>query len=108
MSAGARAAGLWMMVVGYPDRLVDDHRALLDAAARRGVAAELVAPDRLALVATGTPGPRVLVDGGPANAGDFLWRRLYPAERAALGVKLQAAREAGLRWQVRHTLVVPA
>jgi len=51
---------------------------------------------------------QLFVDGEPGNAGDFLWRRLAPAERAALGVKLQAAREAGLRWQARHTLVVPA
>ena len=57
---------------------------------------------------------QLFVDGDQGNAGDFLRRRLSAAERAALAIKLQpvhasqAARDAGLRWQARHALVVPA
>ena len=57
---------------------------------------------------------QLFVDGDAGNAGDFLWRRLSAAERAALAMKLQpvpaqqTARDAGLRWQCRHLLVVPA
>ncbi|MEI6028162.1 MAG: intradiol ring-cleavage dioxygenase [Betaproteobacteria bacterium] len=57
---------------------------------------------------------QLFVDGDPGNAGDFLWRRLSAAERAALAMKLQPvpaqqrARDGGLRWQSRHVLVVPA
>jgi protocatechuate 3,4-dioxygenase beta subunit len=51
---------------------------------------------------------QLFVDGDPGNAGDFLWRRLGAAERAALAMRLQPAAEAGLRWQARHTLVLPA
>ena len=56
---------------------------------------------------------QLFVEGDPGNAGDFLWRRLSTAERAALAMKLQSAptpqghRDAGLRWQTRHALVVP-
>ena len=57
---------------------------------------------------------QLFVEGDPGNAGDFLWRRLSTVERAALAMKLQPAqapqgtRDAGLRWQTRHALVVPA
>ena len=57
---------------------------------------------------------QLFVEGDPGNAGDFLWRRLSTAERAALAMKLQSAptpqgpRDAGLRWQTRHALVVLA
>ncbi len=51
---------------------------------------------------------QLFVDGDAGNAGDFLWRRLGTAERAALAMKLQPATEGGLRWQARHTLVLPA
>ena len=57
---------------------------------------------------------QLFVEGDPGNAGDFLWRRLSTADRAALAMKLQpaqapqGAREGGLRWQTRHGLVVPA
>lgn len=50
---------------------------------------------------------QLFVDGDPGNAGDFLWRRLSGAERAALAMKLQPAREHGLRWRADHALVVP-
>lgn len=51
---------------------------------------------------------QLFVDGDPANAGDFLWRRLSAAERSSLAMKLQPARDGGLRWQSRHVIVLPA
>lgn len=51
---------------------------------------------------------QLFVAGDPGNAGDFLWRRLGAAEQAALALALQPAQGDGLRWQARHTLVVPA
>ena len=51
---------------------------------------------------------QLFVDGDAGNAGDFLWRRLDAAERTALALRLQPATEGGLRWQARHTLVLPA
>ena len=53
---------------------------------------------------------QLFVDGEPGNAGDFLWRQLSAAQRAALAMKLQpvAPVHQGLRWQCRHVLVVPA
>jgi protocatechuate 3,4-dioxygenase beta subunit len=53
---------------------------------------------------------QLFVDGDPGNAGDFLWRRLDDAARGALAMRLQPApadAPAGLRWAVRHRLVVP-
>ena len=55
---------------------------------------------------------QLFVDGDPGNARDFLWRRLDAAGQQALAMQLVpaegAARDAGLRWQVTHTLVLPA
>lgn len=51
---------------------------------------------------------QLFVEGDAGNAGDFLWRRLDATERTALALKLQPAADGGLRWQARHTLVVPA
>ena len=52
---------------------------------------------------------QLFVAGDPGNAGDFLWRRVPQAERAALEIKLQPApTDSGLRWLARHALVVPA
>lgn len=51
---------------------------------------------------------QLFVEGDAGNAADFLWRRLDAAERTALAIRLQASTEAGLRWQARHTLVLPA
>jgi protocatechuate 3,4-dioxygenase beta subunit len=46
--------------------------------------------------------------GDPGNARDFLWRQVAPLDRPALEMALQPAPAAsGLRWLVRHTLVVP-
>ena len=51
---------------------------------------------------------QLFVAGDPANARDFLWRQLAPQDRPALELALQPAPAAsGLRWLVRHTLVVP-
>ncbi|MBN8507577.1 MAG: intradiol ring-cleavage dioxygenase, partial [Burkholderiales bacterium] len=52
---------------------------------------------------------QLFVAGDPGNARDFLWRALDPADRTALEMVLQPAPAgAGLRWQARHALVVPA
>ena len=51
---------------------------------------------------------QLFVAGDPGNARDFLWRAVPQAERTALEMLLQpAAAKSGLRWQVRHTLIVP-
>jgi protocatechuate 3,4-dioxygenase beta subunit len=50
---------------------------------------------------------QLFIAGDPGNARDFLWRRLA-APTAALAMQLQPAEGDGLRWQVRHALVVPA
>ena len=52
---------------------------------------------------------QLFIAGDDGNARDFLWRALDPADRDMLEMKLQtAATDSGLRWQVRHTLVLPA
>ena len=52
---------------------------------------------------------QLFLAGDPGNAGDFLWRRVPQADRAALELVLQAApSDSGLRWTAQHTLVVPA
>lgn len=51
---------------------------------------------------------QLFVDGDPGNERDFLWRRVDEADRPALAMKLQPApADSGLRWLVRHALVVP-
>lgn len=52
---------------------------------------------------------QLFLAGDPGNARDFLWRAVPQADRTALEMLLQpAAAESGLRWQVRHTLIVPS
>jgi len=52
---------------------------------------------------------QLFVAGDAGNARDFLWRALSADERPALEMRLQAAAPgSGLRWLVRHDLVVPA
>lgn len=52
---------------------------------------------------------QLFVAGDPGNARDFLWRGLDPADRPMLQMQLQpAVADSGLRWQVRHALVLPA
>lgn len=51
---------------------------------------------------------QLFVAGEPANARDFLWRSLQPAEQQAVAMRLQAAAPgAAGRWQASHALVVP-
>lgn len=52
---------------------------------------------------------QLFVANDPGNARDFLWRAVDPADRPMLDMALQpAAADTSLRWQARHTLVVPA
>lgn len=52
---------------------------------------------------------QLFVAGDPGNAHDFLWRALDPTDRSGIEMVLQPApADSGLRWQVRHALVVPA
>jgi protocatechuate 3,4-dioxygenase beta subunit len=51
---------------------------------------------------------QLFVAGDPGNARDGLWRRLSSDDRAGLEMNLEAASDSGLRWIVRHDLVVPA
>jgi protocatechuate 3,4-dioxygenase, beta subunit len=52
---------------------------------------------------------QLFVAGDPGNARDGLWRRVSAEDRPALEMTLQAApADSGLRWLVRHALVVPA
>ena len=52
---------------------------------------------------------QLFIAGDAGNARDFLWRALDAADRDMLEMKLlPAAVDSGLRWQVRHTLVLPA
>jgi protocatechuate 3,4-dioxygenase beta subunit len=52
---------------------------------------------------------QLFVAGEAGNARDFLWRSLSANDRPGLEMRLQsAANDSGLRWRVRHDLVVPA
>jgi protocatechuate 3,4-dioxygenase beta subunit len=52
---------------------------------------------------------QLFVAGDPGNARDFLWRGLSADDRPALEMRLQpASGDSGLRWLVRHELVLPA
>lgn len=52
---------------------------------------------------------QLFIAGDEGNARDFLWRALDAADREMLEMKLQPApADSDLRWQVRHTLVLPA
>jgi protocatechuate 3,4-dioxygenase beta subunit len=51
---------------------------------------------------------QLFLAGDAGNARDFLWRHLAAEDRAPLEMALQPAPpDSGLRWLVRHTLVVP-
>jgi len=87
------------MIIGYPERLAVDHRALLDAAEAAGFDAELVAPSRLAL-AIDEHGERVLVDGVVRPPRVVLPRgvnRPWPLLRQILEV-----------WEMQGVVVVPS
>jgi protocatechuate 3,4-dioxygenase beta subunit len=52
---------------------------------------------------------QLFVAGDAGNARDFLWRSLSVDDRFTLEMRLQNAdADTGLRWLVRHDLVVPA
>ena len=52
---------------------------------------------------------QLFVAGDPGNARDFLWRSLSTDDRPVLEMRLQnASTDTGVRWLVRHDLVVPA
>ena len=52
---------------------------------------------------------QLFVKDDAGNTRDFLWRAVPAAEREALEMQLHAAEAgSGLRWVVRHALVVPA
>lgn len=52
---------------------------------------------------------QLFIAGDPGNERDFLWRRVREDLRPMLDMQLQPApADSGLRWQVRHALVVPA
>lgn len=52
---------------------------------------------------------QLFIAGDPGNARDGLWRWLSADDRPGLEMKLEAAdADSGLRWLVRHELVVPA
>lgn len=52
---------------------------------------------------------QLFVAGDAGNERDFLWRRLGASEREATAMRLEpAAADSGLRWQVRHAMVVAA
>jgi len=51
---------------------------------------------------------QLFVAGDPGNARDFLWRALAVDDRPALEMRLDdGPADSGLRWLVRHDLVVP-
>lgn len=88
-----------LVIVGYPERLVDDHRALVEAATTAGFRAEVVAPSRLALVVDDA-GERVLKDGQEYRPHVALPRgvnRPWAMVRQLLEV-----------WQQQGCVVVPA
>jgi protocatechuate 3,4-dioxygenase beta subunit len=51
---------------------------------------------------------QLFIAGDPGNARDFLWRGLAARRPRGAGDDAAPATEAGLRWQTRHALVVPA
>lgn len=52
---------------------------------------------------------QLFIEGDAGNARDFLWRALAAEDRGALSMQLRPAPEgSGLRWLVRHALVVPS
>jgi protocatechuate 3,4-dioxygenase beta subunit len=52
---------------------------------------------------------QLFVADDSGNARDFLWRGLNEADRDMLAMRLlPAGADSGLRWQVRHVLVLPA
>lgn len=77
-----------LLVIAYEDRLVGDHRALLDAAQHEGFRAELINPSRLTIDVR-ADATEVLVDGVPRTPAVALPRgvnRPWPFVRQVLEV----------------------
>lgn len=88
-----------LLIVGYPDRLVADHRALADSARASGFRVDLVSPSALA-VSIDSDGTRVLVHGEEITPDVVLPRgvnRPWPFVSQALGI-----------WERRGVRVVPS
>jgi glutathione synthase/RimK-type ligase-like ATP-grasp enzyme len=88
-----------LVIVGYPERLVADHAALVAAAEQAGFITELVAPSRLSLMID-AHGSRVLVDGRERRPDVVLPRgvnRPWPMIRQILDV-----------WQRCGVAVIPS
>ena len=62
MSVTIRFVATQLVVIGYPDRLVADHRALIESATEAGFTVDFVSPSSLS-IAVGADGTRVLVNG---------------------------------------------
>jgi glutathione synthase/RimK-type ligase-like ATP-grasp enzyme len=87
------------MIVGYPERLVADHAALVAAAEHAGFTTELVAPSRLSLVID-EAGAHVLVDGRDERPHVVLPRgvnRPWPMLRQILAL-----------WEQQGVAVIPS
>jgi protocatechuate 3,4-dioxygenase beta subunit len=64
---------------------------------------------KLGLASFGVHTSQLFVAGEVRNERDGLWRALSADQRADVEMRLQAAEsDSGLRWLVRHDLVVPA
>ncbi len=64
---------------------------------------------KLRHAAFGELSSQLFIAGEAGNGRDFLWRSLSADERAGLAMSLLgASADSGLRWQVRHALIVPA
>ena len=88
-----------LLILGYPERLVTDHEALVKAAEAAGFIAELVAPSRVGLLID-AGGEQVVVDGRPRHPQVVLPRgvnRPWPILRQILQV-----------WEQSGVLVVPS
>lgn len=67
LSCRAMATPQQLLIIGYPERLGDDHAVLLEAAEAAGVTPELIAPSRLTLLIESDRADRVLLDGDPLS-----------------------------------------
>jgi glutathione synthase/RimK-type ligase-like ATP-grasp enzyme len=88
-----------LVIVGYPQRLVADHAALMAAASAGGFRPEVVAPSRLSLATSGE-GTTVLVDGHARTPVVALPRgvnRPWPMLRHVLA-----------HWEQQGCIVVPS
>ena len=91
--------GPHLVVIGYPDRLVADHRVLIESARAAGFRVDLVSPSALA-ISVGQGGTRVLVHGDEITPDVVLPRgvnRPWPFVSQVLEI-----------WERRGARVVPS